>query len=46
VPLQPDAVALIAPAVGAVVLVTAVAVGRSVLARGRIAATLRLDEGR
>jgi putative ABC transport system permease protein len=46
VPLQPDTVALIAPAVGAVVLVAVVAVGRSALTRGRMATALRLDEGR
>jgi putative ABC transport system permease protein len=49
VPLQPDLVALIAPAVGAVVLIIVAAVGQSVLARRRSTGTtgvLRLDEGR
>jgi putative ABC transport system permease protein len=49
VPLQPDLVALIAPAVGAVILITAAAVGQSVLTRRRSTGTtgvLRLDEGR
>jgi putative ABC transport system permease protein len=49
VPLQPDLVALIAPAVGAVILITVAAIGQSVLTRRRSTGTtevLRLDEGR
>jgi len=49
VPLQPDLVALIAPAVGAVILITVAAIGQSVLTRRRATGTtgvLRLDEGR
>jgi putative ABC transport system permease protein len=47
VPLQPDLVALIAPAVGAVILITVAAVGQSVLTRRRTTTgVLRLDEGR
>jgi putative ABC transport system permease protein len=49
VPLQPDLVALIVPAVGAVILITVAAIGQSVLTRRRSTGTtgvLRLDEGR
>jgi putative ABC transport system permease protein len=52
VPLQPDVVALIAPAVGAVILITVAAIGQSALARRRstgasgVTGVLRLDEGR
>jgi putative ABC transport system permease protein len=49
VPLQPDLVALIVPAVGAVILITVAAIGQSVLTRRRATGTtgvLRLDEGR
>jgi putative ABC transport system permease protein len=47
VPLQPDLVALIAPAVGAVILITVAAIGQSVLTRRRTTTgVLRLDEGR
>jgi putative ABC transport system permease protein len=43
----PDAGALIAPAVGAIILVAVVAAGQNALTRGRAAtAVLRLDEGR
>jgi putative ABC transport system permease protein len=49
VPLQPNLVALIAPAVGAVILITVAAIGQSALTRRRTTGTtgvLRLDEGR
>jgi putative ABC transport system permease protein len=47
VPLQPDLVALIAPAVGAVILITVAAIGQSALTRRRTTTgVLRLDEGR
>jgi putative ABC transport system permease protein len=47
VQLQPDLVALIAPAVGAVILITVAAIGQSVLTRRRTTTgVLRLDEGR
>jgi putative ABC transport system permease protein len=49
VPLQPDLVALIAPAVGTVILITVAAIGQSALTRRRSTGTtgvLRLDEGR
>jgi putative ABC transport system permease protein len=46
VPLRPDLVALIAPAAGALILITAVAAGQNVLIRRRAGAVLRLDEGR
>jgi putative ABC transport system permease protein len=46
VAVRPDLVALLAPAVGAVVLITAVAVGQNALIRSRSTAVLRMDEGR
>jgi putative ABC transport system permease protein len=45
VQVRPDAVALIAPAAGAVILIIAVAVGQNALIRSRTAGVLRLDEG-
>jgi putative ABC transport system permease protein len=46
VAVRPDLVALLAPAVGAVVLIAAVAVGQNALIRSRSTAVLRMDEGR
>jgi putative ABC transport system permease protein len=46
VSLQPDAVALIAPAVGAIILIVAAAAAQNALIRRRTDAVLRLDEGR
>jgi putative ABC transport system permease protein len=46
VSLRPDLVALIAPAVGALILITAAAVAQNALIRRRTSAVLRLDEGR
>jgi putative ABC transport system permease protein len=46
VTLQPDLVALVAPAAGALILIMAVAAGQNVLIRRRAGAVLRLDEGR
>ncbi len=45
VAVRPDAVALITPAVGAVILIAAAAVGQNALIRSRSATVLRLDEG-
>jgi putative ABC transport system permease protein len=44
VAVRPDLVALLAPAVGAVVLITVVAVGQNALIRSRSTAVLRMDE--
>jgi putative ABC transport system permease protein len=44
VAVRPDLVALLAPAVGAVALITAVAVGQNALIRSRSGSVLRMDE--